>query len=72
MAGRYQGYHLFSDGDGEGHIGVEVFWQHHGWFWRPRFEDRPAEGEAFGPFTTSSEAFKNAKSSRRRQKLETK
>jgi len=61
MAGRYQGFHLFGDRDGEGHVGAEVFWQHHGWFWRPRLEGRPADDKGFGPFTTSSEAFKDAK-----------
>ena len=64
MAGRYQGDHLFRDEDGETHVSVEVFWQHNGWFWRPRSEGRPADGEAVGPFTTSTEAYESAKRSR--------
>ena len=61
MAGRYYGYHVFSNEEGKDPISIEVFWHPDGWFWRHRFEGRPPECEAFGPFTTSSEAFKNAK-----------
>ena len=63
MAGRYQGYHLFRDVDGESRRSVEVFWEHNGWFWRPRFKGRPADGEAVGPFTTSTQAYESAKRS---------
>lgn len=47
MAGRYQGYHLFRDEDGESRRSVEVFWEHSGWFWRPRFKGRSADGAAW-------------------------
>ena len=63
MAGRYQGYHLFHDEDGESRRSVEVFWEHNGWFWRPRFKGCPADGEAVGPFTTSTQAYESAKRS---------
>jgi hypothetical protein len=69
MAGRYQGYHLFRDEDGESRRSVEVFWEHNGWFWRPRFKGRPAEGEAVGPFTTSTQAYESAKSSGQRSPI---
>jgi hypothetical protein len=69
MAGRCQGYHLFRDEDGESRRSVEVFWEHNGWFWRPRFKGRPAEGEAVGPFTTSTQAYKSAKSSGQRSPI---
>ena len=42
---------------------VEVFWEHNGWFWRPRFKGCPADGEAVGPFTTSTQAYESAKRS---------
>ena len=54
MAGRYQGRHAFVTADGE-HLQFEVFWQQNGWFWRVR------DGDAEGPFTTSSEAYEKAK-----------
>ena len=63
MAGRYQGYHIFRDEDGESRRSVEVFWEHNGWFWRPRFKGRLADGEAVGPFTTSTQAYESAKRS---------
>ena len=66
MAGRYHGYHLFSDEEGKDPVSVEVFWQREGWFWRHRCECRPPDGDAVGPFTTSSGAFKDAKTSSRR------
>ena len=61
MAGRYQGYHLFRDVDGESRRSVEVFWEHNGWFWRPRFKGRPADDEGVGPFTTSTQAYESAR-----------
>jgi len=66
MAGRYHGYHLFSDEEGKDPVSVEVFWQREGWFWRRRFEGHPPDGGAVGPFTTSSGAFRDAKTSPRR------
>jgi hypothetical protein len=59
MAGRYQGCHLLPDGDG-GQRSIEVFWHQAGWFWRLRF-DGVLDGAANGPFTTSTEAFQNAR-----------
>ena len=66
MAGRYQGYHRFRDKDGEEYGNFEVFWhQIGGWFWRPRSPGFPPEGAtAVGPFTTSTEAYQNARSER--------
>ena len=55
MAGRYQGYHIIPDGDG--HVSFEVFWQLGGWFWRPMLR---LNGEAVGPFTTSTQAYQSA------------
>ena len=48
MAGRYQGYHLFRDVDGETRRSVEVFWEHNGWFWRPRFKVVPLTTKELG------------------------
>src|SRR5262245_35322140 len=59
MAGRYQGCHVLPDGEG-GHRSIEVFWNQAGWFWRP-IEGGPLEGAANGPFTTSTEAYQNAR-----------
>jgi len=56
MAGRYQGRHVFQGIDGS-HRNVEVFWHSAGWFWRPLQMD----GDAVGPFTTSTEAYQSAK-----------
>ena len=52
MAGRYQGYHIIPQAEGQ--VGFEVFWQNKGWFWRRR------DSEAVGPFTTSSQAYQSA------------
>jgi hypothetical protein len=60
MAGRYQGYHRFRDKNGEEYGSFEVFWQS-GWFWRQRSPGSPPDGEAVGPFTTSTEAYQNAR-----------
>ena len=62
MAGRYQGRHVFIK-DGE-HLHVEVFWQQSGWFWRPH-KGRVPDDDAIGPFTTSTEAYENAKVAQR-------
>src|SRR4249920_325698 len=35
----------------------EVFWQQEGWFWRPVLT---LDGEAFGAFTKSTEAYESA------------
>jgi hypothetical protein len=59
MAGRYQGRHVFVKSDGE-HLQFEVFWQHNGWFWRSH-KHCAAVSEAVGPFTTSTQAYENAK-----------
>jgi hypothetical protein len=59
VAGRYQGCHVFRDEDGR-QLGVEVFWQTNGWYWRC-IEDRPPHTAAAGPFTTSTEAYERAK-----------
>ena len=56
MAGRYQGYHRFADKDGE----FEVYWEN-GWFWRPHSLGSPLDGEAVGPFVTSTKAYQNAR-----------
>jgi hypothetical protein len=56
MAGRYQGRHVLYDADG-GHREVEVFWDSAGWFWRPI----QMNGDAVGPFTTSTAAYESAK-----------
>jgi hypothetical protein len=61
MAGRYQGCHVLPGGDG-GQRSIEVFWHQAGWFWRPRLDGRPLDGAANGPFTTSTEAYQNARS----------
>jgi hypothetical protein len=55
MAGRYQGSHVLRNVDGD-HRSVEVFWDQHGWFWRPC----DPRGGALGPFTTSTEAYESA------------
>ena len=60
MAGRYQGPHTISDAAGN-QKSVEVFWQDNGWFWRTSDHDF-RQGEAAGPFTTSTEAFEGARS----------
>ena len=52
MAGRYQGYHIIPEAEGQ--VGFEVFWQNKGWFWRP------PDSEVVGPFTTSSQAYQSA------------
>jgi hypothetical protein len=51
MAGRCMGYHNV------GYLRFEVFWQNEGWFWRPLLQ---LDGEAVGPFTTSSQAYQSA------------
>jgi hypothetical protein len=63
MAGRFQGYHRFRDKDGEEYGSFEVFWQS-GWFWQPRSPGSPPDGKAAGPFTTSTEAYQNARGER--------
>jgi len=55
MAGRYQGHHRLWDGNSE-HI-FEVMWQTNGWFWQTSVI---LAKRAMGPFTTSTEAYKNA------------
>ena len=55
-----QGYHCLRNGDGEKYF--EIFWQQTGWFWRPGSPGSAPEGEAIGPFTTSTEAYQNAMS----------
>jgi hypothetical protein len=57
MAGRYNGYHTIRREEIEGYLRFEVFWQNAGWFWRPLFQ---LDGEAVGPFTTSSQAYQSA------------
>ena len=52
MAGRYQGYHIIPEAEGQ--VSFEVVWQNAGWFWRP------PNGDAVGPFTTSSQAYQGA------------
>ena len=52
MAGRYQGYHIIPEAEGQ--VSFEVVWQNSGWFWRP------PNGDAVGPFTTSSQAYQSA------------
>jgi hypothetical protein len=64
MAGRFQGYHRFRDKNGEEYGSFEVFWQQKGWFWRQRSPGSPADGEAIGPFTTSTEAYQSARGER--------
>jgi hypothetical protein len=58
MAGRYQGFHRLRCKDGEKCF--EVYWQN-GWFWRPGSPGSQPRGEAVGPFTTSTEAYQNAR-----------
>jgi hypothetical protein len=41
----------------EGYLSFEVYWQHEGWFWRPLLR---LDGEAVGPFTTTTQAYENA------------
>jgi hypothetical protein len=56
MAGRSQGRHVFRDVDGS-RFSIEVFWHRNGWFSRAgQLNVNPVE-----PFTTSSEAYGNAK-----------
>jgi len=62
MAGRYQGYHCLHSRDGD--TSFEIFWQQNGWFWRPRSPGSLPEGQAIGPFTTSTEAYLNARNDR--------
>jgi hypothetical protein len=57
MAGRFQGYHAIRREETEGYLKFEVFWQNDGWFWRPLFQ---LDGEVFGLFTTSSQAYESA------------
>ena len=57
MAGRFQGYHVIRREEVEGYMRFEVFWQNEGWFWRPLLQ---FDGEAVGPFTTSSQAYQSA------------
>ena len=52
MAGRYQGYHIIPEAEGQ--VSFEVVWQNSGWFWRP------PNGDAVGPFTTSSQSYQSA------------
>ena len=52
MAGRYQGRHIIPEAERQ--VSFEVVWQNAGWFWRR------ADGEAVGPFTTSSQAYQSA------------
>jgi hypothetical protein len=54
MAGRYQGCHLIRDKNGLECGRFDVFWQQDGWYWRP------SDGQAIGPFTTSTQAYQNA------------
>jgi hypothetical protein len=61
MAGRFQGYHRFHDKDGHEYGSFEVFWQHNGWFWQHRSPGSSPDGEAAGPFTTSTKAYQSAK-----------
>jgi hypothetical protein len=58
LAGRYQGYHRFLDETGT----FEIFWRADGWWWS-RAPLAP-QGEAVGPFLTSTEAYSNATSQR--------
>ena len=62
MAGRYHGYHCIHSEGGEKYF--EIFWQQTGWYWRPRSPGSAPEGEAIGPFTTSTEAYQDARSHR--------
>ena len=57
MAGRYQGYHFVRGEDDEGYLSFEVYWQQEGWFWRRLLR---LDGEAVGPFTTTTQAYENA------------
>ena len=57
MAGRYQGYHFVRGEGDEGYLSFEVDWQQEGWFWRPLLR---LDGEAVGPFTTTTQAYENA------------
>jgi hypothetical protein len=52
MAGRYQGRHIIPEAEGQ--VSFEVVWQNAGWFWRP------PDGDAVGPFTTSSQSYQSA------------
>jgi uncharacterized GH25 family protein len=56
MAGRYQGYHRFTDKTGD----FEIFWRADGWWWWRRTAGRAPESKAIGPFLTSTEAYQNA------------
>ena len=60
MAGRYQGNHRFRNEDGKEYESFDVFWQQNGWFWRLCSPDCSPDGEAIGPFNTSTEAYQNA------------
>ena len=60
MAGRYQGNHRFRNEDGKEYESFDVFWQQNGWFWRLCSPDCSPDGEAIGPFTTSTEAYQDA------------
>ena len=57
MSGRYQGYHFVRGEDDEGYLSFEVYWQQEGWFWRRLLR---LDGEAVGPFTTTTQAYENA------------
>jgi hypothetical protein len=55
MAGRFQGYHNVPN-----NRMIEIFLQGDGWWWWPRADGRPPDGEPVGPFITSTEAYLNA------------
>ena len=63
MAGRFQGRHVFVDAHGSQRE-VDVYWHGAGWFWR----SLQTRGDAAGPFTTSSEAYEDAKAAGRGSK----
>ena len=71
MAGRREGDHFVrhendKGHNDKGHLGFEVFWHHDGWFWRPLLT---LDGEAVGPFTTSTEAYQSAVASKTKVKV---
>lgn len=59
MAGRYQGYQRIRNEDGEEYF--EIVWKQNGWFWHLRSPGSAPEGETIGPFTTSTEAYQDAR-----------
>ena len=58
LAGRYQGFHRCRNETRS----FEVFWRSDGWWWWLRPAGCSPEGEAVGPFLTSTQAYRNATS----------